>query len=453
MSATRVADPIDKLDSGDPAEFRRRQVVVIGTMYAGYAASMVLRMIPTVAGNAIRHDPELGIDLEAWGRVLAAGTCGAMVGKFLCGWAADRFGGKKTFSVALCVASVFVALFALSSSLRTLQATFFVVLMAQAAGWPSMTKIIVNWASPKQYGRVWGILSTSSRVGTLTATFVLGSLLAWMSWREMLWIAAIIGSGVALFYGLMMQERPATAIPEERAGEPETGALIAKPAHPFDELTLAAALPRMFASLRFWLIAASLMGLTILWDFLLFVPMYLQDVLQLEEAQASRAASAFPLGSLISVLVGGYVFDRLERKRMGIVMAGLLSVAVGCLVVFAALPKWGLSGTAAMLASLGLLFLFGLCVSPCYYIPVSVFSIDFGGRHSGFLVAILDAIGFAATATFYYFGGGIAQHQGWSVFLGVLAGVGAWSLVMTYFFMQREGRTIRRKKSEIPNPK
>ena len=137
MSATRMADPIDQLDSGDPAEFRRRQVVVIGTMYAGYAASMVLRMIPTVAGNAIRHDPELGIDLEAWGRVLAAGTCGAMAGKFLCGWAADRFGGKKTFSVALCVASVFVALFALSSSLRTLQATFFVVLMAQAAGWPS----------------------------------------------------------------------------------------------------------------------------------------------------------------------------------------------------------------------------------------------------------------------------------------------------------------------------
>jgi len=142
------------------------------------------------------------------------------------------------------------------------------------------------------------------------------------------------------------------------------------------------------------------------------------------------------------------VFDRLERKRMGIVMAGLLSVAVGCLMGFAGLPEWGMSGTTAMLASLALLFLFGLCVSPCYYIPVSVFSIDFGGRHSGFLVAILDAIGFAATATFYYFGGGIAQHQGWSAFLGVLAAVGAWSLVMTYFFMQREGRTIRKQRAD-----
>ena len=45
------------------------------------------------------------------------------------------------------------------------------------------------------------------------------------------------------------------------------------PPHPFDELTLPQALPRIFASLRFWLIASSLMGLTILWDFLLVVPM------------------------------------------------------------------------------------------------------------------------------------------------------------------------------------
>src|SRR3954447_6562144 len=105
MSATTVAGVLDVGVASDVAGFRRRQVVVIGTMYAGYAASMVLRMIPTVAGNAIRNDPALGIDLATWGQVLAAGTCGAMAGKFLCGWAADRFGGRRTFTVALVVAS------------------------------------------------------------------------------------------------------------------------------------------------------------------------------------------------------------------------------------------------------------------------------------------------------------------------------------------------------------
>ena len=470
----------------DTSTFRRQQTATIATMYAGYAASMILRMIPTVAGNPITRDPSLGIDLEAWGTVLAAGTCGAMTGKFLCGWAADNFGGKRTFTVALFVASLFVGLFAMSSSLRMMQATFFVVLMAQAAGWPSMTKIIVNWAAPKQYGRVWGILSTSSSVGTLTATFALGSLLTYLSWRGMLWIAAGIGCTIAVFYGLTMRERPDGPIPAEVGDQeaevggqkseiggqtsevgvqksdvdhrtsintnPQTESKIENPKskitpapHPFDNLTLPQALPRIFGSLRFWLISASLMGLTILWDFLLVAPLYLRDVLQLDQADASRAASAIPLGSLISVLVGGFVFDKLDRKKMGLVMAALLAVATACLVMLAKLPDADLTGRWPLLAALTMLFLFGLCVSPCYYIPCSVFSIDFGGRHSGFLVAILDAIGFAATATFYFFGGGIAQHQGWPAFLTVLTTIAAWSLVMTYFFMQREGRTIRRR--------
>jgi hypothetical protein len=60
-------------------------------------------------------------------------------------------------------------------------------------------------------------------------------------------------------------------------------------------------------------------------------------------------------------------------------------------------------------------------------------------------VAILDAMGFAATAAFYYFGGGIAQNQGWSTFLFVLTAVCLWSLFATFFFMQREARNLRRR--------
>jgi hypothetical protein len=92
--------------------------------------------------------------------------------------------------------------------------------------------------------------------------------------------------------------------------------------------------------------------------------------------------------------------------------------------------------------SLGLLFVFGLCVSPCYYIPMSVFSIEFGGPHSGFLIALLDALSFVATAIFYYRGGAIAE-QSWSLFLTVLVAISIWSAVMTFFFMLGEARRQR----------
>ena len=130
----------------------------------------------------------------------------------------------------------------------------------------------------------------------------------------------------------------------------------------------------------------------------------------------------------------GDIDERLHR---------LLLTATGCIVAFSIMPQWRLSEQQATLISLGLLFVFGLCVSPCYYIPASVFSIDFGGPHSGFLVAILDAVGFAASAVFTVYGGHIAQSYGWGRFLTALIAVCIWSVLTTFFFMQREARNKR----------
>ena len=248
-----------------------------------------------------------------------------------------------------------------------------------------------------------------------------------------------------------MKERPAIPVTEiEPPSNTDSAATMpATLAHRFDGLTLLQAIPKFFCSLRFWLICGSLMGLTILWDFLSFLPLYLKDTQGLSAARASMAASAFPMGSLISVLIGGFVFDRLDRRIMAWVMGGLLLTATCCIVAFSIMPQWSLSEQQATLISLGLLFVFGLCVSPCYYIPASVFSIDFGGPHSGFLVAILDAVGFAASAVFTVYGGKIAQSYGWGRFLTLLIAVCIWSVLTTYFFMQREARN-KRLRDNVP---
>src|SRR5262245_24586437 len=278
----------------------RQQIITIAARYVGYALFMVLRMIPSVAEAAIRRDPSLGMDLEVWGRILAVGNCGAVIGKMICGYSADKFGGKRTFTVGLLLASLFVGLFGFASNIWLFGAAYFLALMAKSAGWPSMARIIINWFKPDQYGRVWGILSTSSRVGTLAATFGLASLLIWMSWRGMLWIAAGLGVVTAIAFAFLLKERPgATSTPGDDSGQ-----ALKKSPHPLDGTTVFEAIPRILESRQFWLITGSLMGLGILWDFLLMVPLFLQDTLHLSESDASRAASAFPFGSLISVLVG-----------------------------------------------------------------------------------------------------------------------------------------------------
>ena len=411
--------------------------MTVGAMYFGYAMFMVLRMVPTVAGQAMREDPALDIDLAVWGRILAMGTFGGMVGKFLGGYAADKFGGKLTFTVGLLISAVFVRLFSTSSAVWLFQLTYCFALMAKSAGWPSMAKIIGNWFRPDEFGRVWGVLSTSSRVGALAATFCLGALLVFMPWRAMLVISAAAGVVTVVCFAFVLKERPkdqAVATGDE-SNDSKT------PPHPLDNTTLPAALVRFACSLQFWLITGSLMGLTILMDFLLMAPMYLHDTLALSDAQASMASSAFPFGSLISVLAGGYVFDKLRRNSTGWVMGVLLTLATGCIATFLLMPRFGMTTESLTYLSLALLFLFGLCVSPCYYIPMSVFSMEFGGPHSGFLIALLDAIAFGATAIFYYYGGEVAE-AGWSQFLSVLLAVSVWSLLTTFFFMR--GESLRR---------
>ena len=405
----------------------------IASMYVGYATFMVLRMIPTVTGASMRDDPALDIDLPELGLIFAMGTWGAVVGKFVGGLAADWFGGKWTFTVGLLLASVFIGLFALSDELRMFQAMFFLALLAKSFGWPAMAKIITNWFAPQQYGGVWGVLATSSRVGTLVATFALGALLAVMPWRSLLGVAAGAGILAVVYFAFTLREHPVSGSLARHNGDRDS-----PPAsHPLDNLTLLEALGIFFTSRQFWLITGSLMGLTILWDFLLFVPLYLKDTLSLTVAQASMAASAFPLGSLVSVLAGGYVFDRLSRKQAAWVFSLLLILATGCIGTFLAMPHLGLAPESLTGLSVALLFLFGVCVAPCYYIPMSVFAIEFGGQHSGFLIALLDAIAFGGNALFQLVAGRIAENS-WQHFMAVLMAVSVASLVMMFWFLWGE---------------
>lgn len=419
---------------------RGQQILAVAAMYFGYAMFMVLRMIPAVVGGAMRKDPSLDVGLEELGEIFALGTCGAIVGKFIGGYAADKWGGKITFAVGLAVCAVFIGLFATSYSLIMFQAAFFFALMAKSLGWPSMTKIIGHWFRPTEYGRVWGIISTSSRVGTLIATFGFGALLALMPWRDMLFLCSGVGVLIAISFFLLLKEKPAEseALADFDESESPDSNMIH---HPLQGTSIWQALPKFASSLQFWLITGSLMALTILWDFLLLVPSFLEDRINLPVEQASMAASAFPFGSLFSVLVGGFVFDKLNRKTTAWLRGGLLLIASGCVGVFLAMPQFDMTPQSLTNLSLVLLFLFGLCISPCYYIPMSVFSIEFGGPHSGILVSLLDALAFGATALFYYFAGGVAEAS-WDRFLIVLLAVALSSVITTFLFMKREARLL-----------
>ena len=91
------------------------------------------------------------------------------------------------------------------------------------------------------------------------------------------------------------------------------------------------------------------------------------------------------------------------------------------------------------------IFLFGFSISPAYYIPMSLFSITFGGRHSGFLIAFIDVCGYAGAFVFNFFGGSIAEHYGWPAFLGLLLAVAVLALVTLMAFLHLEHKSEKKQ--------
>ncbi|HCP12419.1 MAG TPA: hypothetical protein DIT89_08815, partial [Planctomycetaceae bacterium] len=95
--------------------------------------------------------------------------------------------------------------FSLAENQMQVSLAVFVMFLAQAAGWPSMIRLVAVWATPVQAGRVWGILSTSSRVGVLLVTWGLAEYVAADSvgWRGLVRMMALVTLPLAAVYALL----------------------------------------------------------------------------------------------------------------------------------------------------------------------------------------------------------------------------------------------------------
>jgi sugar phosphate permease len=177
-------------------------------------------------------------------------------------------------------------------------------------------------------------------------------------------------------------------------------------------------------------------------EFQSFIPIYLKESFGLTAGIAAITSSAFPIGCLMSVLAGGFVFDMLTKKTRIFVLGGLMVFAVFCLVVLIAIPEMGMTSGLALWTALLATMFYGLAIAPCYYIPMSVFSVDFGGKHCGVLVGIIDAMGYLAAMAFDFMGGAVADEvDGWHQFLNILLTVSIIGAVVLTLFLILEYRS------------
>jgi sugar phosphate permease len=390
---------------------------------------------------------------ETAGYLLAIGNFTYLLGKLSTGFAVDSFGGRKSFTVALSLATVFSALFAIPVGTGTPAFLYLCACWAtnryfQSACWPSMAQLIRNWMLPAQWGATWGAISTSSRSGSLLATAVVGGLLAHgMEWRMVVLLCALFLAVALLLNLFFLRNLPSAASDTSASNEPEgevslpavspSSVSLAAPRLPVKQL-----LRKFWGDPRFVWICVSVAALDLVLEFESFVALFLQQWFSLTPSTAALLTGFFPLGATVSVIVGGVLMDRLEREkdksmRFLDVSLALTSVCCGALVLLFAVAQETPS-TAVLVLVLMSLFLLGLFLGfPCY-LPMNLYGLSFGQAECGVLVSLIDACGYTACIVFDYAVGTLVGRELWLLVLVLVLGCALVGLGATHRFMSLE---------------
>ena len=419
----------------------RWQVLTVALMVAGYAGYYLCRSDLSVALPLLIDDMGArGIPAHAatirLGAMASLGVLAYAIGKFPSGWLADFFGGRRNFLFGMGGSVAFTILFALAGGLPLFTLAWIGNRLVQSLGWAGMVKISSKWFSYSVYGTVMGIVSLSFLFGDAASRELMSVLIAHgLGWRGVFYSAAAILTVLFVLNAILLRESPVDVGFAEPAANPAN--LFAAEA--------TASRPESFGSLLrtfartpvFWLVCALSLGVTLLREtFNLWTPTYFTQALGLSTADAAQKSALFPLFGGVSVLLAGFVSDRLgPRGRATIVLYGLLLTSGALLVL--AYADFGKSATGPVLLTALIGF---LMIGPYSYFAGAM-SLDFGGKQgSATASGFIDGIG--------YLGGVLAGDSmarvsvawGWTGAFAVLACVAFLSSIAAGFYARKQRR-------------
>lgn len=402
----------------------RWQGLTVGLMVAGYSGYYLCRSnfsvaLPMIVADLASQGIDAGTAKVQLGRIASLGTLAYALGKFLAGGTADRLGGRRNYLGGMAGSILFTVGFALAGSLPLFTLAWIGNRTVQSFGWAGMVKITSRWFSYSSYGRAMGIISLSFLFGDAASRRFLQALIGQgMGWREIFLVAASVLAVLLLINAWFVRESP-TAIGEH---EPrENPANLFGPADPQGSpLSLRRLLGPLVARPVFWVLCGLSLGFTLVREtFNTWSTVYFTEVVRLSQADAAGQSSWFPLLGGMSVLIAGYLADKLGRVgRASLILAGLLVAGAAMLVLGLADFEGSRTLPVVVVAVVG----FAL-IGPYSYLAGAI-SLDLGGKQGSATTAgIIDGVGYLGGILAGESVARIAVGYGWPAAFTTLAGV------------------------------
>ncbi len=420
------------------SSFRLWQILTVTLIAFGYAGYYLCRSdlsvaMPLLIAELARGGMSPDSAKVALGSVASLGVLAYGIGKFPSGWLADFLGGRRNFLLGMTGAILFTVLFGLAGGIPLFTLAWIGNRALQSLGWSGMVKITSRWFSYSAYGTVMGIIALSYLFGdALSREFMARLMDAGMGWRGVFFSAAATLAALLLVSLVLLRETPA------RLGFPEPptnpanlfGARgeVPKPA------SLAALLRPFATSPAFWLVCLLSLGLTIMREtFNLWTPTYFTQAVGLTVADAAHKSALFPLFGGLSVLLAGFLSDRLGKNgRAAIIFYGLL-LTTGTLTVLA----WGHFGASRTTPVVLVALVAFVMIGPYSYLSGAI-SLDFGGKQGSATAAgLIDGVGYLGGVLAGNSVAGISVVWGWNGAFAALAAVALLSSVAAGIYLAR----------------
>jgi OPA family glycerol-3-phosphate transporter-like MFS transporter len=187
-----------------------------------------------------------------------------------------------------------------------------------------------------------------------------------------------------------------------------------------ERAAVAAILRPLLTSFAFWMVCALAFGATLLREtFNLWTPTFFVQFVGLSGSAAASRSALFPLCGGVSVLLGGFLSDKLGPNGRNILVVTGMSACAVCLVLMGRLPSQGSQWAPTILVGL-----VGFTLLGPYSYLAGAMSLDFGGeRGSATAAGIIDGFGYLAG---WISGDTVARISvtfGWRIAFMALAGV------------------------------
>lgn len=291
-------------------------ICFVGAIF--YCYEFILRIIPGVLQTEL--SAALGhISASTFGQISALYYFAYSPMQMPVGMLMDRFGPRRLLTFACLCCTLGSWMFTLTSSLFLVGAGRFLVGLGSSFAFVGVLTLASHWLPKRYFSLVAGLMTTLGMLGLIYGEVKITEWSEKIGWEHVLFLIAIIGSGLSVLMFFVVRDGPAGHQPNQY------------PLRAFFQNVL-----KVLMAPEVWVIgivgACLYTSLSVFGE--LWGKSYLEQAHHLTKVEAAKTVSAVFLGWAVGAPVAGYLSDYMGRRMLPLVIGAILSLVCISLVLY-----------------------------------------------------------------------------------------------------------------------